>query len=285
MKRDCQIWGVLNVTPDSFSDGGQFTTLESACRHARRMVHEGAAVIDIGGQSTRPLGSTYGQGAVSICAKQEMERVLPVVEAVARELPVMISVDTTQSEVAEAVLEKGARIINDVSCAAHPELLEVVGKSGADYVLMHSRQQGEVTEQNTQYHDVVSDVLRELGQGVERCIQAGIAPHSIWLDPGIGFAKKAEHSVRLLANLGAFVRTGHRVVLGASRKSFIAAVAPQANGELPPPLERVGGTAVTVMEAVCMNVNAVRVHDVAVMWQVIQMAQALEQARGSGETC
>lgn len=284
MKRNCQIWGILNVTPDSFSDGGQFLTLQAARSHAVRMISEGAAVIDIGGQSSRPAGGAYGAGASSISAAEETQRVIPVVKAV-RELDVTISVDTTKAEVADAALRAGARIINDVSCAADPELLEAVARANAEYVLMHTRAHGEITAESSRYSDVVNDVLRELGQGVERCVNAGISPQSIWLDPGLGFAKTAEQSVRLAANLAAFVRTGHRVLVGSSRKAFIAAFALQADGEPPMPAQRMGGTAVTVMEAVVAGVNAVRVHDVAVMWQVIKMAQALENARGRIAPC
>ncbi|MCB9667012.1 MAG: dihydropteroate synthase [Myxococcales bacterium] len=285
MKTDCQIWGILNVTPDSFSDGGKFVTLETAVAHGQRMANEGARVIDVGGQSSRPSGTTYADGASVVEVAEECKRVLPVIIALSQQLSVPISVDTTRAEVAEAALKSGASIVNDVSCARNADLLKVVGKAKAQYVLMHSRGQGEIHSKNTVYTSVVEDVLKELNQGIGRCLEAGIDRRSIWLDPGIGFAKTAEQSLQIMRHLSAFVGRGHRIVLGASRKAFIGAIATDPDGHIPAPQERIGGTAVTVMEAVRVGVTAVRVHDVAIVWQVIKMVHALGRPGGPKLSC
>lgn len=278
----CEIWGVLNVTPDSFSDGGLHLRPEAAVDHARRMLEDGADVIDIGGASSRPRGQLYGQGAAAVPEAEEIARVVPVVSALAREARARISIDTTQPEVARAALAAGAGIVNDVSCAASDELLAVVAEHGADYVVMHTRGQGEVSEANTRYDDVVADVARELRAAVERAERRGIARARLWIDPGLGFAKTAQQSLALLANLDAFAALGLPVLCGPSRKGFIAEVATAPSGARPSPAEREPGTLAAVTLALLHGARAVRVHDVAATRQALLVAQA---ARAYGKPC
>ncbi|MCG8553963.1 MAG: dihydropteroate synthase [Proteobacteria bacterium] len=277
----CEIWGVLNVAPDSFSDGGRYSELGAALEHGRRLLSQGAHVVDVGGQSSRPAGRTYGSGARSVPAEVEAARVVPVVRAlVEQSRAVRISVDTTKAEVARQALAAGATIVNDVSCGAHEELLQVVAASGAELVLMHTRGAGQIDAENTKYDDVVLDVRREVLAAAQRAVAHGVPRSAIWIDPGIGFAKTWDQSLTLLANLGAFVDTDHRVLVGASRKSFIAEVAAAASGRKPSPLEREGGTAAAVTASVLAGAHAVRVHEVDTMRQAAMVAQALRTRHG-----
>jgi dihydropteroate synthase len=277
------VWGVLNVTPDSFSDGGRFLDPAAALQHARGMARAGADVIDVGGASSRPRGPLYGDGAPEISVDEELRRVVPVVRALVDELELRVSVDTTRPEVARAALQAGARVVNDVSCGASEGVLEAVAAADAEYVLMHTRGAGEVTPDNTAYEDVMVDVRDELLAVVERAVAHGVARERIWLDPGLGFAKTTEQSIVLLSNLRLLVATGHRVLVGASRKGFIARIAPRADGSAPEPDERDAGTAATVAASVAQGASAVRVHDVAGMRQAMLVAAALN-ARGGART-
>ena len=273
-----QIWGVLNVTPDSFSDGGLHLDEGRAVARAEQMLAEGADVIDVGGESSRPAGRTYGEGAERVSAEEECRRVLPVVARLVRSLRARVSVDTVKGEVARRALEAGATIVNDVSGGEDPELLRAVADAGAELVLMHNRGRGEVTGENTRYGDVVADVVSELGRRITRAAEAGVARDRIWIDPGIGFAKTARQSVELIARAAELVDTGHPVLLGPSRKSFIAELAPDANGERPGPEARLPGTAAALAIGVLRGVQAVRVHDVAPMRQVVRIAEAAREA-------
>jgi len=280
----CGVWGVLNVTDDSFSDGGMHLEPRAALAHAEKLAREGASVIDIGGASSRPAGKTYGAGAGALTPEQELARVAPVIEAV-RPLGVALSIDTMQPLVARAALGLGARIVNDVSCAANRELLEVVAAAEAGYVVMHSRGKGEVAPPNTRYADVVGEVCAELLSAVERALACGIARERIWLDPGVGFAKTAAQSLELLAKLERIVQLGYPVLVGASRKGFIAELAPHADGRTPGPLEREAGGLAVVTASVLKGARAVRVHDVAQARQAVMLAEALmlaEAGRGAG---
>ncbi len=270
----CEVWGVLNVTPDSFSDGGLHDELPRALAHARRMIAEGADVIDVGGESSRPPGSTYGAGAARVSIEEELRRVVPVVEALAGEA--RISVDTVKAEVARAALEAGASIVNDVSCGASAELLDVVAAKGAQLVLMHSRDGGRVDAATTAYADLVADVLGELEAAVERAVARGVDRARIWIDPGIGFAKSAAQSLSLLGNLDAFVRTGYPVLVGASRKSFLARAGAGGGGE-PAPTERLGASVAAMTVAVLAGARAVRVHDVFESVQAARLAEAMRR--------
>ena len=270
----CQVWGVLNVTPDSFSDGGDHATFADAIARAEAMWAAGADVIDVGGESTRPAGATYGGGYETVSVGEEVARVVPVVEAiVARGM--RVSVDTTKAEVARRAVDVGAAIVNDVSMGADPALVRVAASSHVELVLMHNRGRGEVRGAAIQYRDVVREVREELLAAAARAQVQGVARERIWLDPGVGFAKTAAQSAELVARTDAFVGLGHPVLVGASRKSFLAALAPRSDGSAPPPRERVFGTAAAVTTSVLAGARAVRVHDVRDMRQVVDVANAL----------
>ena len=269
-----ELWGVLNVTPDSFSDGGRFLGHDAAVAHGRRLRAEGAHVVDVGGESSRPAGKTYGDGFVHVPADEEAARVVPVIETLARE-GATISIDTVKPEVATAALRAGATIVNDVRCAEDPGLAAAAAEAGADYVIMHNRGRGEVKGSNIAYGDVVDDVVDELLSAAKRVEQAGVPRESVWLDPGVGFAKTAAQSAKLLSSLGRFKKTGYRVLVGPSRKSFIAELAPDPDGTRPSADRRLGGTAAAIAVCVAAGVDAVRVHDVYVMRQAAAITEAL----------
>jgi len=250
-----------------------------ALAHARRMLDEGADVIDIGGESSRPKGGAYGMGAEPVSAAEEARRVVPLVRAVTRELRARVSVDTVKAEVAARAVEAGATIVNDVSCGASEELLRVVATARAELVLMHTRGRGEVIASQTRYVDVVDEVRQELLSALERAYAVGVPRERIWIDPGIGFAKTADQSLALLAHIDALVATGQRVLVGPSRKAFIADAAPALDGSKPPPSDRLGGTAAAVTAAVLGGAHAVRVHDVAIGRQAALVAERVRRAR------
>jgi len=275
-----ELWGVINVTPDSFSDGGRYLDPNAAVSHGQRLLREGAAVLDVGGESSRPAGHAYGQGFEPVPAVEEAARIVPVIEALAGEFQARISIDTVKPEVAAAALAAGASIVNDVRCAEDPGLAEAAASMGAEYVIMHNRGRGEVWSPNTDYADVVQEVLEELLAAAERVERAGVPRASVWLDPGLGFAKTARQSARLLSSLGRFRKSGYRVLVGPSRKSFIAELAPNRDGERPSADDRLGGTAAAVAICVEAGVDAIRVHDVHVMSQLVRVAETL---RSSGE--
>ena len=270
-----ELWGVINVTPDSFSDGGRYLDPSAAVDHGRRLLEEGADVLDVGGESSRPAGRTYGEGFDHVPAAEEIARVVPVIELLAGELAARVSIDTVKPEVAAAALAAGASIVNDVRCAEDPRLAEAAAAAGANYVIMHNRGRGEVRSPNTDYRDIVQDVIDELLQAAERVERAGVPRAAVWLDPGLGFAKTGRQSAALLSSLGRFRKTGYRVLVGPSRKSFIAELAPSRSGELPSADDRLGGTAAAVAICVAAGVDAVRVHDVHIMSQLVRVAEAL----------
>jgi dihydropteroate synthase len=278
--RRCQIWGVLNITPDSFSDGGKYLERDAALLQARRLLAEGADVIDVGGASSRPRGRIYGGGAQAVTAAEEIERVRPVIELLRRELGARVSIDTRSPEVARAAIAAGADTVNDVSCGASAELLEVAAERRVEYVLMHTRGAGEVEPPNTRYGDVVAEVIEELLAAVERAARHGVERRKLWIDPGIGFAKTAEQSAALLARMDELVATGLRVLCGPSRKGFIAELAPSASGERPAPDAREPGTLAAVTAAVLQGASAVRVHDVAGSLQAVLLAEAMRRQKG-----
>jgi len=270
-----ELWGVINVTPDSFSDGGRYLDPDAAVDHGRRLLEEGADVLDVGGESSRPAGRTYGEGFDHVPAAEEIARVVPVIELLAGELAARVSIDTVKPEVAAAALAAGASIVNDVRCAEDLRLAEAAAAAGANYVIMHNRGRGEVRSPNTDYGDIVQDVIDELLQAAERVERAGVPRAAVWLDPGLGFAKTGRQSAALLSSLGRFRKTGYRVLVGPSRKSFIAELAPSRSGELPSADDRLGGTAAAVAICVAAGVDAVRVHDVHIMSQLVRVAEAL----------
>jgi dihydropteroate synthase len=263
--------GILNVTPDSFSDGGRFASVGAAVAHAQAMVEEGADVIDVGGESTRP------QGARPVGVDEELERVLPVITEIRRSLPgIPISVDTVKAEVAAAVLEEGAQIINDVSgFRLDARMAATCASAGAGVVLMHSR--GEVSEMATYgvavYDDVVDDVLGELRTRVDAARDAGVADDAIAVDPGIGFSKRSEHSLAVLGALDRIAAWGYPVLVGASRKRLIG----ELTGESVPS-DRVHGTTGANVAALERGARLFRVHDVRAARQALDVAWAIKQA-------
>lgn len=260
------IMGILNVTPDSFSDGGEFHALDAAVAQAKAMVSQGADMIDIGGQSTRP-------GAAQISVEEELERVVPVVKTVREQLPnVVTSVDTTRAVVAEAAVEAGADIVNDISGAIFdPRMLAVTAQLEVPIILMHMRGTPETMQTLTSYQDVVEEVYSFLQGRIEAAVEVGIARSRLIIDPGIGFAKTANQNLELLRNLPKFKALKVPLLLGVSRKSFIGHILNQNN-----PKERVWGTAGVVAGAIATGgVDIVRVHDVAPIHDVCRLADAI----------
>lgn len=243
--------------------------------HARRLVAEGADVLDLGGASSRPAGREYGPGAELVSVEQELSRVLPVLTALRQELTVPVSIDTTRAEVARAALAAGASIVNDVSCAADGALLDVTASASAGYVLMHSRGSGQVTGESIRYRNVVDEVCDELLAAVNRVVAAGIPREHIWLDPGLGFAKTPEQSIALLAAVARLAELGYPLLVGPSRKAFIAATCTPVGQAPAPPQAREGGTAAAVTIAAMAGASAVRVHDVRAAYQAVRLVAAI----------
>ena len=259
--------GVLNVTPDSFSDGGLWFDTDAAIAHARSMIDAGAAIIDVGGESTRP-------GADPVPESEELRRVIPVIRAITSSSDVPVSIDTRKAAVAEVAIEAGASILNDTGGEdADPEMPTVAARSGAAVVFMHSRGTPATMRSLTEYDDVVADVASFLNEAAARLEAAGVPAGSIVLDPGFGFAKTAEQNLELLDRLDEIVELGYPVLAGTSRKSFIGAVLDL------PENERLEGTAATVAWALARGAAIVRVHDVVEMGRVVTMCAAI---RGRG---
>jgi dihydropteroate synthase len=258
------IMGILNVTPDSFYDGGRYARAEAAVQRALQMVQDGADIVDIGGESTRP-------GSQPVPEEEELRRVLPVIEAVRGQVDVPISIDTTKSRVAERALQAGACMVNDISgLGFDPRMAEVVARHGALCCVMHIQGTPQTMQQNPQYEDVVRDISRYFEERLALAERAGIPRENIWLDPGIGFGKTVEHNLEILRRLREFTAFGLPILIGTSRKSFIGKIL----GDLPPE-ERLEGTAATVAIAIMNGANAVRVHDVREMVRVARMTDAV----------
>lgn len=256
--------GVLNVTPDSFSDGGRWVDRQAAVRHGLALAAGGADVVDVGGESTRP-------GARPVAADEELRRVVPVVEALAAELAgrgVEVSVDTRKAEVARAAVAAGATIINDVSAS----LEEVAADTGAGWVAMHMPADPEVMAAHARYDDVVAEVRDHLVARAEAGRAAGV-PRT-WIDPGIGFAKTGRHNLQLLRHLDALVATGWPVAVGTSRKAFLGALAPGPDGRPAPVDDRLAPTVATCAAAVVAGAAMLRVHDVVPAAQLLALAGA-----------
>lgn len=243
------IMGILNVTPDSFSDGGKFQALETAVEHGLQMVAEGADIIDIGGESTRP-------GANPVQALEEIARTVPVIKKLREKTGVLISVDTRKVEVARAALAAGADIINDISALADPGMAAVAAETGAGLVLMHMQGTPETMQNNPRYDDVVSNVWNFLEERMNFAVARGVAPEQIVLDPGIGFGKTDEHNLALLNGIPQLAASGRPVLVGASRKSFIGRI---TGGE---PDDRLAGSLAIAGFAVLRGAHILRVHDV-----------------------
>jgi dihydropteroate synthase len=266
------VMGVLNVTPDSFSDGGRYASLEDAVRHAVTMRTDGADVVDVGGESTRP-------GAGRVDAATECARVLPVLRELAA-VGVPTSIDTTRAEVAEAALVAGASVVNDVSGGlADPRMAAVVASAGVPWVLMHWRGHSRQMQELAQYRDVVAEVRDELRERADAAIAAGVDAASIIVDPGLGFAKLAEHNWRLSAHLDAIISLGYPVLVGASRKSYLGALLADPTGAPRPVAEREAATVATSVLAVQAGAWGVRVHDVRATVDALRVLQATQEAR------
>ena len=257
------VMGVLNVTPDSFSDGGRFLEPDAAVKHALEMVEEGADVIDIGAESSRP-------GAEPVPEEEELRRLIPVVREVFRRVEVPVSVDTTKAAVARRALDAGAAIINDISALQDdPAMAAVVAEAGAGLVLMHRQGTPKTMQQAPRYGDVVADVREFLRERMQAAGRAGIAADHILLDPGIGFGKNLSHNLALLARLEELRPLGRPILVGVSRKSFIGEALDRKAGD------RLMGTAAAVAAAVLRGARMVRVHDVRAMKDVVRMVDAI----------
>jgi dihydropteroate synthase len=260
------VMGILNVTPDSFSDGGRFFTPVYATRHAVQMAEDGADIIDVGGESTRPGSDPVGPA-------EEIERVVPVIARIAEEAPgVAISVDTRKAEVAAAALEAGATIVNDVSGGRDPEMFEVVHERDAALVLMHMLGEPKTMQEAPAYDDVVAEVREYLRERVEAAVFAGIDPERLAIDPGIGFGKELEHNLALIHHVDALLDLERPVLVGPSRKRFIGAIL-----DLPED-QRDEGTVGVVAWLVARGAHVVRVHDVRSTVRAIRVIDAIARA-------
>lgn len=261
------IMGILNLTPDSFSDGGLFNSTDSALEHALRMEAEGADIIDIGGESTRP-------GAREVSAAEELDRIMPVIERLSGRLHCAISVDTWKSSVADAAVSAGAEIINDVSgFNFDPRMAAVAASCGAASVLMHTRGRPDEMQRNTCYADLMSEIAAGLQSSVARALEAGVARDRIAIDPGIGFGKNVCGNLEILRRLGELKSLGLPVLIGTSRKAFIGTVTGRADAS-----ERTYGSAATVALSVANGASILRVHDVRAMREAADMARAIMQS-------
>ena len=257
--------GILNLTPDSFSDGGRLVRVEAAVAAAGRMLRQGADLLDLGGQSTRP-------GAEDVGAEREAARVLPALRAIRAAFPTaLLSVDTFRASVAAAALEAGADWINDVGGGRRdPAILEVVAEAGCPYVLMHSRGDSRSMDGLAHYRDVAEEVRQELRQASERALAAGVRPEQLIWDPGLGFAKTTAHNLQLLCALPVLAAEGFPLLVGPSRKRFIGEILAE-----PRPRARLWGTAAVCGQAIALGASILRVHDVGPIVQTARMADAL----------
>jgi len=259
----CLLMGVINVTPDSFSDGGKFLDGDKAIEHGLKMAADGAAIIDVGPESTRP-------GAKPVPPNEQIRRAIPVIEKLAKKIKVCISIDTTNYEVAKAALDAGAAMINDITALADERMAQLAGQCQVPVVLMHIQGTPRTMQIEPKYDDVVAEVLTFLLDRAKQAAQFGIPKERIFIDPGIGFGKTVEHNLKLLANIDKFVKTGYRVLVGPSRKNFIGKLTGKEN-----PADRAFGTAAAVALCAAAGVSILRVHDVAEMIDVIKTTNAI----------
>jgi dihydropteroate synthase len=263
LRRRTLVMGIVNVTPDSFSDGGSYGGVDDAVKHALRMVADGADLLDVGGESTRP-------GSDAVPPDEERSRVLPVIAGIAAERPdIPLSIDTRKPDVALAALEAGATLVNDISAGADRTMFDVVRDGGAGMILMHMRGEPKTMQEDPTYHDVVAEVRGFLGDRVEAAVAAGVDRDRLCADPGIGFGKTLEHNLAILREIGAFQHLGVPVLVGPSRKGFIGSL---TDTEVD---ERVEGTAGVVAWCVANAVDVVRVHDVKQMTRVVRVVDAI----------
>jgi dihydropteroate synthase len=263
--------GIVNVTPDSFSDGGQFASADAAVAHGLELVRQGADLLDVGGESTRP-------GSLPVTAEVELRRILPVVEALARQTPLPLSIDTSKALVAQTCLDAGAQIVNDVTAlTGDPAMARVVRATGAGVVLMHMQGTPVTMQQAPHYDDVVGELLQFFRDRLRFCDEAGIARRQVVLDPGIGFGKTLEHNLRLLARLGDFRRLRRPLCLGVSRKGFLGKILDRPVGE------RLLGSVAVVCYAMGQGaVQVVRVHDVAATKEAVTLCARIREQSDPG---
>ena len=260
------VMGILNVTPDSFSDGGRFLDPQRALAHVEQMVSEGVDLVDIGAESTRP-------GSTAIDEQEEIRRLKPILEVIGKRATVPLSVDTHKAGVAERAIDWGAVLINDISALENdPRMGHVIARTRAGLVLMHKRGTPQTMQQYCQYDNVVEEVRDYLGSRMRHAEEIGIAREQMLIDPGIGFAKNAQQNLSLLKGIGSFRRLGRPVLVGVSNKSFIGTVTGQ------PVDQRIMGTAAAVAAAVLGGARMVRVHDVGSIREVVRMSEAIAQA-------
>lgn len=262
----CLLMGILNITPDSFSDGGLYMNPDAAVQRGLEMVQQGAAIIDIGAESSRP-------GAKPVPAAEQIRRAIPVIQSLSRQIRAPISIDTSDPVVAQAALDAGAAIINDITGLASPQMAALAAQRQAPVVLMHMKGDPETMQQNPTYDDVVAEVLEFLAERAKSAETIGIPPERIFIDPGIGFGKTLAHNLRLLKHLELFCGLGYRALVGVSRKRFIG----QITGKEPVD-QRLMGTAAAVAVCVLKGASIVRVHDVAQMADVVKIIQAVQNA-------
>ena len=260
------IMGILNVTPDSFSDGGEFDTVETALDRAKEMINNGADIIDIGGESTRP-------NAEAVSIDEELDRVIPVIRQLRQASTIPISIDTTKAEVAKSAIAAGADIVNDISGATYDEtMLSTVAQLNVPIILMHIRGTPKTMQSMTQYQDVVTEILDFLKIQIAKAIACGIERSNIIIDPGIGFAKTANQSLELLQRQAELKMLNLPILVGVSRKSFMRPILNKDNAK-----ERVWGTAAACYGAIARGADIIRVHDVAQMYDVRRVADAIER--------
>ena len=260
------VMGIVNVTPDSFSDGGQHHRWDKAVEHALQLVRDGADVLDIGGESTRP-------GSDPVDVDEELDRVLPVIRVLAGETDTPTSIDTRKPAVAEAALAAGAALVNDVNGLREPGMIETIARVGAGACIMHMQGTPRTMQQEPHYDDVVGEVLDFLRDQAHRAIAAGVDRERIWIDPGLGFGKTLEHNLELLAALDRFARLGYPVLVGASRKRFIDRI------RTAPVDERLGGSLAAIADITRLPRAVVRVHDVFATRQFLEVRARIAEAR------
>lgn len=265
--------GILNVTPDSFSDGGRYLETDRAVERALEMLEQGADLLDLGAESTRPGGGVYGQGARDVSPTEESDRLLPVLEALRPETTVPLSVDTRKSQVAREALAAGADLINDVSGLADPELGRVVAESGCPLVLMHSRGSLATMQRDIRFEDLLPEIRQDLADSLDRAERLGVDREHVIVDPGIGFGKTAEQNLEILGRLDELDPLGRPVLVGASRKSFLGAVTGA------PPDRRTAGSLAAVAWAVRHRAALVRVHDVRETVHFLRVDEAIANTR------
>jgi len=263
-----RIMGIVNVTPDSFSDGGLYLDPEAAIAHGRELVAEGADILDIGGESTRP-------GAAEVGAAEEIRRVAGVIETLTAD-GATVSVDTSKAEVAAAAIDAGATIVNDVTALADPAMAPLCAERGVELVLMHMQGTPRTMQENPSYDEVVTDVRDFLAGRIESAVAAGVAEERIWVDPGIGFGKTVDHNLELIKRLGELRSLGRPILLGASRKSFLGKITGSDVGA------RIGASLAAALIGVQAGADAVRVHDVAATRDALAVLEATRWAGWSG---